>query len=399
MTARPKSVLVISQDEGISATVAAALGGNSDVVVEAQTSTLAQMNGRAVKMMSEHDVVLFQTDPSDDADIDAIRALAGNRRSGSVLIALASGDISLSQARALNRAGVDDVLPIATIETDIVGQLAALTQKAHQSHSGRSRAGRIIAVTQARGGAGSSTVAVNLADQLAGKAARRGKKGGDAVALVDLDLQFGTVGTMLDLGEQDALLQLALNGTIPDETFLSQSMTVMPNGLSVLASPSKFAPLDSLQPTQVAAILDTLRGSNDYIVLDLPRALVGWIEPIVERADELMVVTDISVSSIRHCRRLIDFFTTDNGALPIEVIVNHEKRPWFQSRMHKEASKALDRKLNHWLPHDPRAAAAAADSGKTLLRTAPRSPLSKAISRLAKSTKAGFETQSQHKHN
>ncbi|MDH5529779.1 MAG: hypothetical protein OEY05_07050, partial [Paracoccaceae bacterium] len=159
------------------------------------------------------------------------------------------------------------------------------------------------------------------------------------------------------------------------------------------------APLDSLQPEQVAAILDTLRDSHDYIVLDLPRALVGWIEPIVQRADELIIVTDISVTSVRHCRRLIEFFTTDNGALPIEIVVNHEKRPWFQSSMQKEAAKALDRKFNHWLPHDPRAASAAADSGKSLMRSAPRSQLSKAMARLAKSTKLGFETQIRQQKN
>ena len=119
------------------------------------------------------------------------------------------------------------------------------------------------------------------------------------------------------------------------------------------AAPSNFAPLDSLRPEQVAAVLDTLRQSHDFVVVDLPRALVGWIEPIVEHADELMVVTDISVASIRHCRRLIDFFTQDNPALPVEVIVNHQRRPFIQSQLHREAARALERKLDHWLPHDP----------------------------------------------
>lgn len=172
-------------------------------------------------------------------------------------------------------------------------------------------------------------------------------------------------------------------------------MVTMPSGLSVLGAPSKFAPLDSLRPDQVAAILDSLRETHDYIVVDLPRALVSWIEPIVQRADELIIVTDISVSSVRHCRRLIDFFTSDNMALPVEIIVNHERRPLFQSSMHREAAKVLERKLNHWLPHDPRAAATAAGRGQPLSKAAPRSPLGKAMSQFAKKTVSGLSLSTQ----
>jgi pilus assembly protein CpaE len=181
-----------------------------------------------------------------------------------------------------------------------------------------------------------------------------------------------------------------MDGTIPDATFLDQSMAVLPSGLAVLAAPSKFAPLDSLRAEQVAAILDTLRGRFDDIVIDMPRALVRWIEPVVERADEFMVVTDISVSSVRHCRRLLDFLTQDNPGLPVEIVVNHQRRPLFRSRMQREAAKALDRKLDHWLPHDPRAATSAADRGQPLSQSAPRSALGRAMAALAKSTRAEF---------
>ena len=40
-------------------------------------------------------------------------------------------------------------------------------------------------------------------------------------------------------------------------------------------------------PEQVAAMLDCLRQSCDFVVVDLPRALVGWIEPVIERAEPL----------------------------------------------------------------------------------------------------------------
>ena len=385
-----RTMLLIATSGGVADAISGAFSGEPDIRIDTQSSSLAQMNGKAVQAMANYDIIMFQTSPDDSADIAAIEVLASNRRKETTLVALADGGISLSQARALSKAGVDEVLPLPTGNGDVDGEIIRLSRRnAVQQGGATGPAGRVIAVAQARGGVGSTTVAVNLADQLAPGKSKIKKDGRGRVALVDFDLQFGTVGSFLDLGEQDTLLQLALDGTVPDANFLKQSMVAMPNGLDVLASPSSFAPLDSLRADQVAAILDTLRESHDFVIVDLPRALVGWIEPIVQRADELMVVTDISVSSVRHCRRLIDFFTQDNMALPVHVVVNHHHKPFLQSRLHREAATVLERKLEYWLPHDPRAACAAADRGKPLSVAAPRSPLGKAMTRLARATMSG----------
>ncbi|MDO8312290.1 MAG: AAA family ATPase, partial [Sideroxyarcus sp.] len=289
MTKTRRSILVVTPDAGISASISAALASHPEFLIETRDSTLAQMNGSAVKIATNYDVVLFQTRSGDQDDIAAVRALAAGDSSGTTLVALAERDITLAQAMALNRAGVHDVLPMTEINSDMGEQIARLSADHQPSFVAASgKAGRIIAVAQSRGGVGSTTVAVNLADQLLGGRGsflRRGEK--HSVAIVDFDLQFGTVGSYLDVAEQDTLLQLAQDGTLPDATFLRQSMVQLSSGLNVLAAPSKFAPLESLRADQVAAILDTLRQTHDYVVVDLPRALVGWIEPIIQRADEL----------------------------------------------------------------------------------------------------------------
>ncbi|KAB2883628.1 MAG: AAA family ATPase [Albidovulum sp.] len=380
MTDAAKSLLVIAPEPRVSEAIAASFASDAGVRVDRRTATLAGLNGHAIEALATYDVILFQTNPNDQADLAAIRELVAHRREQTKLIALADGDISLAQARALSDAGVDEVLPLPP---------EARTSTQGRAHAGGSRrAGRIIAVAQARGGIGSTTVAVNLADQLATGVGLRRSDPRPKVALVDLDLQFGTVGSFLDLAEQDTLLKLAMDGTVPDATFLEQSMATLPNGLSVLAAPARFAPLDALRAEQVAAILDTLRQTCDYVVVDLPRALVGWIEPVIERADEMLIVTDISVPSIRHCRRLIEFLTQDNLALPVEIVVNHQRKPLFRSKLQREAAKALDRRLDHWLPHDPSAAAVAADRGQPLSQSAPRSALGKAMRALARETRA-----------
>ena len=115
------------------------------------------------------------------------------------------------------------------------------------------------------------------------------------------------------------------------------------------------------------------------------------MEPVLRLADELIIVSDTSVPSVRHCRRLIEFVASDNSELKIRVVINREARSLF-SKEQKAIQKALDRKLDHWLPLDIRAAKACADHGKPLASVAPRSSLGKAISKLARQTIAEFPT-------
>lgn len=397
MKSQIRSILVITPDVSVSQAIGVALGGTPGLKIDTKTASLTQLNGQAVKFAQEHDIIIFETNPSDEAAIAAIEALARNRREGTTLLALARSDISLADARKLTRAGVDEVLPFPITGAELAEQVERLSMRSGKetAKGDAGHRGRLIAVAQARGGAGATTVAVNLADALTGKSGFLSKPVKHSVALVDFDLQFGTVGSALDLDEQDALLKLAQDGTIPDAQFLSQAMTVRPGGLSVLPAPSKFAPIDALRSDQVSAILNQLLATNDYVVVDLPRALVGWVEPVVEMADRMLIVTDLAVPSVRHARRLMDFFKTANVGLPVEIVINRESRPLMRTAIHKEAAAALDSKLEHWLPQDDRAARTAVDRGEPLAAVAGRSPLTKAIAHLAKSIATALPAQAQ----
>lgn len=380
-----KRVLVVAPDDAVAAAVENTLSAMKNVDVEVSHNSLVELNGKAVEMAARHDVVIFSADPSDPRGILAVEAL-NRAASRPMLIALTETDIPLSQARALQKAGVDEVLPLQSAGVELTAQIALLGRAEIAPHLAAPAAsgGRIVAVAQARGGIGATTVAINLADQLAARHGLLRKTDGYRVALVDLDFQFGSIATNLDLPEQDGLLNAALDGTIPDATFLEQVMVELPNGIFVLPAPSRFAPLDALQPRQVEAVLTELRANFDYVVLDLPRALVGWLEPAIAMLDELIIVSDTSVPVIRNCRRLIDFLTADHPGLPVRIVINREKQPMFPPQALREAEKVLEHSFGNWLPDDPRAARAAIDRGKALSDVASGSALTKAISRLAK---------------
>jgi Flp pilus assembly CpaE family ATPase len=142
-----------------------------------------------------------------------------------------------------------------------------------------------------------------------------------------------------------------------------------------------------VKPEQIAALLDVLRKSHDYIIVDLPHALVDWIEPVLSRSDRLLLTTDITVPSVRATRKLMDFFLAEHPDLAIQLVAMHEKKPLILGSHHRAAMELLERGFDFWLPPDRRAARDALDRGKPLSIVSPRSALTKAVSRVAMSTR------------
>jgi pilus assembly protein CpaE len=178
-----------------------------------------------------------------------------------------------------------------------------------------------------------------------------------------------------------------MEGTMPDAAFVESASVKSESGLTILTAPSRYGPLNAIKPEQIAALLDALRKSHDYIVVDMPPALVDWIEPVLSRADRLMLGTDVTVPSVRATRKLMDFFLAEHPSLAIEIIAVNEKKPMILGSHHRAAMELLERKFDHWLPHDRRAARDALDRGKPLSLVSPRSSLAKAMSKVACATR------------
>jgi pilus assembly protein CpaE len=386
-----RSIVLISNVPQVSSEIGATLRAMPKVRFEERNATLSEMNGSAVKLAAQNDIVIFKTDISAENDIIAVKALREQAGKSSIIFALSEETVSLADARKLTQAGVNEVLPLPLAPHELRQQIEHWTRvnvvpnlPAH--YSGVVHQGKIITIAQSRGGIGATTLAINLADQLMAKTGMFKRLPQFKVALVDLDLQFGTIASSLDIEPSDALYKMAIEGEMPDKVFIEQSLVQHISGLSVLAAPAKYAPIEALRGEQIGRLLDLLRADHELVVVNLPRALVEWMEAVLERTDRLILLTDSSVPSIRQARRLIDVFTAEHLALQIEVVVGHEKKPMIKARHHIEASKVLERPFRHWLPFDPRAARDASDRGVLLSIAAKRSPILKAIKSLAKAT-------------
>ena len=243
--------------------------------------------------------------------------------------------------------------------------------------------GRIILVAKARGGIGATTLAVNLALEMQMQAVKHRGPAGGRVALVDLDVQLGNAGSFLDLADRGGMLALAQLGPEPDAQAVRHAMVRHPSGLSVLAAPATAIPFDAFDIKRISCIFDALAAENDLVFVDLPPALINWLDPLLLRAERLLMVTDLAVPSIVRARRIISWLTESRPTLPVDVVVAHERKPFRIGQIHRDAEAALGHPLRHWLPDENKLARQSLDRGEPLVQLAPRCGWSKAVRAMA----------------
>ena len=243
--------------------------------------------------------------------------------------------------------------------------------------------GRIILVAKARGGIGATTLAVNLALEMRMQAMKHRGSAGGRVALVDLDVQLGNAGSLLDLADRGGMLALAQLGPEPDAQAVRHAMVRHPSGLSVLAAPATAIPFDAFDIKRISCIFDALAAENDIVFVDLPPALINWLDPLLLRAERLLMVTDLAVPSIVRARRIISLLTESRPTLPVNIVVAHEKKPFRIGQIHRDAEAALGHPLRHWLPDEAKLARQSLDRGEPLVQLAPRCGWSKAVRAMA----------------
>lgn len=376
-------IVLISEDPAFSDRLGAILDKQPGFAVTRCEASLARMNGKATELAKVSELIVFKATPDARDETEALRALVaagGNAR----ILAVSDSSIPFGVAHSLLRAGVSEIVPDTIEDAELERVVSRLAKPRRLTLTAQDQSeGHVIVVSKARGGIGATTLAVNLADQLCGKKKRFGHSQTRKVILLDLDLQFGAVAGFLDLQPNEALYSMARDRIEPDSIFLKQSIVTTPSGLSVLAAPDGFMPLNALQPDQVRVLISRLRQMFDYVVVDLPPAMVDWLTPVLEAADHLLIVSGTSVPFVQQSRRLIDFFKDQNPSLRIEVVIGQEKKPLIRSRRQTEAAKALQTEFKHWLPHDPKSAENAMDRGQPLSVTASSSPLTKEIAKIA----------------
>ncbi len=232
-----------------------------------------------------------------------------------------------------------------------------------------------IAVIGSRGGVGVSTVATNVAWYY-------GQELNNKTVLVDLDLEFGTVALSLDLEPTRGLREALENPSRIDSLFISSATAKLTDNLSVMATEETLAEDLHFNPNAVDILFETIGRSADAIVIDVPRSSFSVRQKALEAATKIIVVTEITLSGLRDCIRILASAEDAAPQTPIFVVANRAGSQG-QAMPISEFQKAIGRKIDFQIPEDAKALNTAANNGKALLQQDRRGKASKAIEKIA----------------
>jgi pilus assembly protein CpaE len=241
--------------------------------------------------------------------------------------------------------------------------------------------GQVCVVVSGKGGCGKSFVAVNLAAALRIETSAK-------VCLVDLDLQFGDVGVMMNIDHAKTITELVDGSGSLDWEFLDDVLADGPLGLRVLLGPFSPEYGDLVRAEHVRQIVDILRREFDYVVVDTASQLSEATLEAIDNAQHVIVVGALTIPAIKDTRlmlKMLDSLRVDRDN--ISVVVNgHDAHAVYDAQ---SIERNLKFPVRVQLPSEPRLVGGSIHRGSPLVVTHPDSDIADQLKGLARSLRPG----------
>jgi pilus assembly protein CpaE len=274
-------------------------------------------------------VVIIDLDAGSERQMQALDRLMG--RIGvwpPVVVVTQSFDAEV--ARRLLQMRVADFLVKPVQPVELVRTCARVARPA----GSETKEAQIYTFLPAVGGAGVTTIAIQTAMLLLESAAR----GRASTCLVDLNFQNGACADYLDLEPRLDLKEIEPRPERLDRQLLEIMLSQHASGLAVIAAPNRPAEMRTFDPDMVTRLLDLVSSHFDYVVIDMPRTWFSWTDNVLLGSNQLYIVSEMSVPSLRHAKGLVAAIRERLGDGPRpRVIVNR-----FEQRMFAPGVKKND---------------------------------------------------------
>jgi pilus assembly protein CpaE len=313
-----------------------------------------------------------------------IRAAEQSGRRVPIIMLTAEADVG-ERVKGL-RAGADDdiVKPFHPLElmariNALLARGGALTTTSDQDSS---TLGRLCLFYGAKGGVGTTTIAINTAIALSREHRRR-------TGLIDANLQFGDLRVFLDLGLDTASIVNAVSEPDLDMDLLRKLMVRHHTGIDLLLAPPSPEAADIVMerqrsdPTSISNVLSLSRRLFDYTLVDMVKTIDDFNLQLFDEADVIFVIMTADLSCLKNVRLVIetmDHLGYEKGK--VQLVLNRSNA--YTGINVKNAESALNRKVDYEIINEYRAAISALNSGEPFMSSRPDAPLGRSVADFAR---------------
>lgn len=243
--------------------------------------------------------VIIDISTKPDLALDLISKISINHKTCKIIVT--SSNYATDLIVKAMRAGAREFLPKPLIKEDLFASLTKLKEQV----SGVANEGekcRVITTFSNKGGIGKTSVATNLALELANITKEK-------VALIDLNLQLGDITTFLDINPSFDISYVIQNLSRIDETFLLSTLEKYKDtSLYILADPPYLEQAEDITAEQISTLFGVLKRTFSYIVVDTGSNFDGKTITALDNSDIVLLITVVNLPAIRNCQRCMDLF-------------------------------------------------------------------------------------------
>jgi pilus assembly protein CpaE len=319
------------------------------------------------------DVGFVALDSNPDKALDLIASLSRSAPECAVLVTSSSTDGNLI-LRTM-RAGAKEFLTQPLKPEDLAAALQRVSRQRFGGSAASARGCKMIVLTGATGGVGTTSLAVNLGCALAANEA-------NSVVLLDLDLCLGDADVFLDTIPEYTLSDVAQNIGRLDLTLLKRSLTKHDTGLYLLPRPVQLEDARLITTDELTRVLGLLKASFTHAIVDTSKGFNPLDMHVLKEADEVLLVTQLDLPCLRNVVRLLASFKEGKFDEKVKIVVNRVGYDTGQISLRK-AQETIGREIFWQVPNDYRVMVEVRNNGVPLVQQAPKAAITQAIQQLA----------------
>ena len=196
--------------------------------------------------------------------------------------------------RELIRSGISEYIVLPATAAQIVTAITELFASENSAPIGRT-----VGFVSAKGGAGGSTVAHNVAWAIATTLRQ------DSLIL-DMDLAFGTAGLNFNQDPPHGLADAVTANQKVDQTMLDRLMSKAANHINLLTAPVTLDRTYDFEEREFEQVLELCQNTMPMVVLDIPHAWNAWVRQTLATVDEVVIVAEPDLANLRNAKNIAD---------------------------------------------------------------------------------------------